>query len=156
MALKRIGIASDHGGFALKEFLKNELRENGFEVIDFGNSKLVPDDDYPDYVIPMANAVISKEVERGIAVCGSGVGACVAVNKIKGIRACLITDTFSAHQGVEDDDMNIICLGGRVLGHMIALELVHSFLEAQFVDVERHTRRLAKISELEAKSLDKT
>jgi ribose 5-phosphate isomerase B len=153
MTTKRIGIAADHGGFNLKEFLKTELRESGYEVTDFGNTKLMHDDDYPDYVIPMAKAVADSELDRGIAVCGSGVGACVAVNKINGIRASLINDTFSAHQGVEDDNMNIICLGGRVLGHLIALELVKSFLGAEFIGAERHLRRLEKIRELETKSL---
>ena len=151
MTLKRIGIAADHGGFDLKEYLISELRENGFEVIDFGNSRLKQDDDYPDYVIPMARAVANDELYRGIAVCGSGVGACVAVNKLRNIRACLINDTFSAHQGVEDDNMNVICLGGRVLGYHLAWEIVKVFLTARFTGAERHRRRLAKVAELESK-----
>ena len=149
MATKRIGIAADHGGFELKEYLKSKLHENGFEVVDFGNKQLKEDDDYPDYVVPMARAIASDELYRGIAVCGSGVGASVAVNKLKGIRACLINDTFSAHQGVEDDNMNVICLGGRVLGHLLAWEIVKTFLIARFTDAERHRRRLAKVTELE-------
>ena len=148
---KRIGIAADHGGFDLKEFLKGKLQEDGYEVVDFGNTMLKQDDDYPDYVVPMARAVANGELYRGIAVCGSGVGACVAVNKLKGIRACLINDTFSAHQGVEDDDMNVICLGGRVLGHLLAAEIVKTFLTARFIGAERHRRRLEKVAELESK-----
>jgi ribose 5-phosphate isomerase B len=145
----RIGIAADHGGFDLKEFLKKELQV-GFNVIDFGNVRLENEDDYPDFVIPMARSVANAEIFRGIAVCGSGVGACVAVNKLTGVRACLITDTFSAHQGVEDDNMNIICLGGRVSGTSIALEIVRTFLDAEFTGAERHKRRLAKVEKLES------
>lgn len=150
MTSKLIGMAADHGGFYLKEFLKDELRTSGYEIIDFGNDKLTQEDDYPDYVIPMARAVANGELYRGIAVCGSGVGACVAINKIRGIRACLINDPFSARQGVEDDNINIICLGGRVIGNELARELVNIFLSAQFSGEERHKRRLAKISELES------
>lgn len=151
MTHKRIGIATDHGGFALREYLLSELRKNGFEVVDFGNTRLEPDDDYPDYVVPMARAVANGDLFRGIAICGSGVGACVAVNKLKGIKACMISDTFSARQGVEDDNMNIICLGGRILNETLALELVKIFLSAQFSDAERHRRRLVKVAELESK-----
>jgi len=149
MIPNRIGIAADHGGFELKEYLKGKLTENGFEVVDFGNNRLSSDDDYPDYVVPMARAVALGDLYRGIAVCGSGVGACVAVNKLKDIRACLISDTFSAHQGVEDDNMNLICLGGRVLGNSLALEIVNEFLSAQFSGADRHLRRLAKVAKLE-------
>ena len=109
----RVGIAADHAGFALKEGLPKALRESGREVLDFGPSRLTPEDDYPDYVVPLARSVASGEVERGVAICGSGVGACVAANKVKGVRASLVHDIFSAHQGVEDDDMNVICLGAR-------------------------------------------
>lgn len=146
---KRIGIAADHGGFGLKEDLVNELRESGYEVIDFGNSVMKQDDDYPDYVIPLSRAVATGEVDRGIAVCGSGVGACVASNKVRGVRACLINDIFSAHQGVEDDNMNLICLGGRVTGFSLARELVKTFLEARFSGLERHVRRTGKVARLE-------
>ena len=145
----KIGFAADHGGFELKEFLKKELQDD-FEIIDFGNVRYENEDDYPDYVIPMARSVRNGDLFRGIAVCGSGVGACVAVNKLTGIRACLITDTFSAHQGVEDDNMNIICLGGRVVGSSIALEIVKTFLDARFTEAERHRRRLAKVENLES------
>lgn len=150
--LKRVGIAADHGGFGLKEILAGELRESGYEVIDFGNSILKEDDDYPDYVIPLARAVANHEVDRGIAVCGSGVGACVASNKVKGVRACLISDTFSARQGVEDDNMNLICLGGRVIGHSLARELIKTFLESRFSGLQRHVRRVGKVAGLENKS----
>jgi ribose 5-phosphate isomerase B len=147
---KRIGIATDHGGFILREYLLSKLRENGFEAVDFGNTMLEPDDDYPDYVVPMARAVANADLFRGIAICGSGVGACVAVNKLKGIRACMINDTFSARQGVEDDNMNIICLGGRVIDQSLAWDLVKIFLSAQFSNAERHRRRLVKVTELES------
>ena len=150
MASKSIGISADHGGFELKEFLKKKLIENGFDVSDYGNAELKEDDDYPDYVIPMAESVAKGQNERGIAVCGSGVGACIAINKINGVRACLITDSYSARQGVEDDDMNIICLGGRIMGNELAMELVKTFLSARFSGAERHKRRLAKVAKLES------
>ena len=149
MTKHRLGIAADHGGFELKEFLAEELSRLGYEITDFGNSRMEKDDDYPDWVIPMAQSIAKGNTDRGIAVCGSGVGACIAVNKVSGARACLITDPFSARQGVEDDNMNIICLGGRVTGKMLALELVKIFLSADFSGKERHLRRLAKVSEIE-------
>lgn len=145
----RIGIAADHGGYELKGLLISQLQDSGHEAVDFGAHELVTGDDYPDFVVPLARAVAVGEVERGIAVCGSGVGACVAVNKIAGIRAALITDSFSAHQGVEDDDMNIICLGGRITGYALAWDLVKIYLGAKFKGTERFKRRLAKITELE-------
>jgi ribose 5-phosphate isomerase B len=144
-----IGIAADHGGFELKQHLAGKLREAGHRVIDFGDDRSQPDDDYPDFVVPLARAVARGEVNRGVAVCGSGVGASVAANKVAGVRACLIHETFSAHQGVEDDDLNLICLGGLVVGHALAWELVETFLAARFSGAERHHRRLAKIAELE-------
>jgi ribose 5-phosphate isomerase B len=146
-----IGVAADHGGFELKLKLIDALKAAGHEVVDFGAKELVPGDDYPDVVIPLARAVANMEVFRGLAICGSGVGACVAANKIPGVRAALITDAFSAHQGVEDDDMNILCLGGRVTGFSLSWELVQTFLNAQFKGNERFVRRLAKISDLENK-----
>ena len=145
----KIGIAADHGGYDLKEKLKTWLLSLGHEIKDFGAYELNNTDDYPDFVIPMARAVSNKEAERGIAVCGSGVGASVAANKIAGVRAALINDHFSAHQGVEDDDLNILCLGGRVAGNMLAQELVQSFLSARFSGEERHLRRLQKVRQLE-------
>lgn len=147
--MKKIGIASDHGGYELKEYLKQELGNLGYDIIDFGNKSFEKDDDYPDYVIPLAEAIAGKQVQRGIAVCGSGVGACIVANKIKNVRACLICDTFSAHQGVEDDDMNLICLGGRITGSHLAAEIIKTFLNADFSGKERHRRRLDKISSLE-------
>ena len=146
----KIGVAADHAGFELKEYLLETLREEGYEVIDFGNTKLQPDDDYPDYVIPLAHAIADRTVNRGIAVCGSGVGACIVANKIARVRACLIHEKFSAQQGVEDDNMNMICLGGRVVDHKFALELTNIFLTAKFSNEERHKRRLEKVSELES------
>ncbi len=143
----KIGIASDHGGFELKEFLKEELHNNGFEITDFGNKTYDREDDYPDYVLPLAKALSKKKIERGVAVCGSGVGACIASNRIAGVRACLICDTFSAHQGVEDDNMNLICLGGRITGNQLALEIVSTFLSARFSGLKRHLRRISKIPE---------
>lgn len=141
-----IGIAADHGGFELRMHLLTVMREQGWGVIDFGDRELNPSDDYPDFVIPLARAVASGDVCRGIAVCGSGVGAAVAANRIAGVRACLIQDTFSARQGVEDDDLNMICLGGRVVGPALAWELVKVFLAADFSGEARHRRRLAKAS----------
>lgn len=146
----RIGIAADHGGFDLKARLIVEIKELGHEIVDFGASELVPEDDYPDYVVPLARAVAEGHVERGIAVCGSGVGAAVAANKVPGVHAALIHDCFSAHQGVEDDDMNLICLGGRVTGYNMALDLVKSFLAARFAEEDRFLRRLAKVADLES------
>ena len=148
---KLIGIASDHGGYELKEYLVGMLREAGHEVIEFGDRQPKLDDDYPDFVVPLARAVARGDVERGVAICGSGVGASVVANKVAGVRACLIHEAFSAHQGVEDDDLNMICLGGLVVGHALAWELVQTFLAARFSGAERHRRRLAKIANLENK-----
>ncbi|MDQ0477850.1 MULTISPECIES: RpiB/LacA/LacB family sugar-phosphate isomerase [Chryseobacterium] len=147
----KIGICADHGGFELKESLKAFLIKNQFEPIDFGAKELDDTDDFPDYVIPLARAVGSGAVCRGIAICGSGVGACIAANKVSGVRAALITECFSAHQGVEDDDMNLICLGGRITGYASAEELVLAFLNARFIGAERHLRRLKKIRDIENK-----
>jgi ribose 5-phosphate isomerase B len=149
----RIGIAADHGGFGLKEDLRGRLVAAGHEVVDFGARRIEQGDDYPDFVVPLARAVASGTVERGIAVCGSGVGASVCANKVPGVRAGLINDHFSAHQGVEDDHMNIICLGGRVTGTMVAWELVQTYLAADFSQAERHLRRLSKVAALEKKSI---
>jgi ribose 5-phosphate isomerase B len=148
--LMRLGIAADHGGFELKENLAARLRGLGYEVADFGAYEMSPDDDYPDFVIPLSRAVAAGEVERGLAVCGSGVGACVCGNKIKGVRACLIEDHFSARQGVEDDNMNVICLGGRIEGPELAWDLVQTFLAAEFSQAPRHVRRLGKVAKLES------
>ena len=146
----RIGIAADHGGYTLKSDIAGWLRGLGHEVVDFGADTFDPGDDYPDFIAPLARAVAGGQVERGIAVCGSGVGAAVAANKIAGVRAALITDMFSAHQGVEDDDLYLFCLGGRVVGPELARDLITTFLAARFSGAERHVRRLAKVRALEA------
>jgi ribose 5-phosphate isomerase B len=149
ISMKRIGIAADHAGFELKEFLVKMLAKAEYEVIDFGASEIKPADDYPDYVIPLARAISSGSISRGIAVCGSGVGACIIANKVAGVKACLIHETFSAKQGVEDDNMNMICLGGRVIDSSLAWTLTRIFLSAEFSGAERHLRRLTKVTELE-------
>ena len=146
-----VGIAADHGGFELKERLADDLRRANYEVLDYGAYELVPGDDYPDFVVPLAQAVAEGEVIRGIAICGSGVGASVAANKVPGVRACLIHEVYSAHQGVEDDNMNVICLGGRVVGYELAWDLIQAFLSTRYMDEERFQRRLAKIAALEKK-----
>ena len=145
----RIGIATDHGGFNLKEELVKQLREAGHELVDFGAHHLSEGDDYPDYVVPLAQAVAAGKVDRGVAICGSGVGASVCANKVHGIRAALIHDHFSARQGVEDDHMNILCMGGRTVGPAGAWDLVQTFLAANFSQAERHLRRLGKVALLE-------
>ena len=149
----RVGVATDHGGFSLKAELANRLRDAGHEVIDFGALQLNAGDDYPDFVVPMAQAVVAGKVERGVAVCGSGVGASVCANKIPGVRAALIHDHFSARQGVEDDHMNILCMGGRTVGPEVAWDLVQTFLAAEYSQAERHLRRLGKVASLEAARL---
>jgi ribose 5-phosphate isomerase B len=145
----RVGIATDHGGFSLKEEMVTQLRAAGHEVIDFGAQSLSPDDDYPDVVVPLAHAVAEGKVDRGVAICGSGVGASVCANKVPGIRAALIHDHFSARQGVEDDHMNILCMGGRTVGPAVAWDLVQTFLAAEFSQAERHLRRLKKVALIE-------
>ena len=147
----RVGIATDHGGFGLKEDILARLRAAGHEVVDFGAHALDSADDYPDFVVPLARAVAAGTVERGVAVCGSGVGASVCANKVQGVRACMIEDHFSARQGVEDDHMNLLCLGGRVVGPEVAWDLVETFLAAEFSQAERHLRRLGKVAALEAR-----
>jgi ribose 5-phosphate isomerase B len=148
-SLLRIGIAADHGGYDLKEYLATMLREAHYEVFDSGDGRPNPDDDYPEFVVPLARAVARGDVDRGVAICGSGVGARIATNKVRGVRACLIHECFSARQGVEDDDMNVICLGGHVVGNAVAWELVRTFLQSRFSGAERHRRRLAEVAHLE-------
>jgi len=145
----KIGFAADHGGYALKKLLMETFYRRGMQIRDFGADGLDPADDFPDYVIPLAQAVAEQAISRGIAICGSGVGACVAANKISGVRAALITDCYSAHQGVEDDNMNIICLGGRVTGEALAFQIVDMFLNARFKSTARYLRRLEKIAAVE-------
>jgi ribose 5-phosphate isomerase B len=151
--MMRVGIAADHGGFILKAELAESLRGAGYQVVDLGAHQLSPADDYPDFVIPLARAVAAGDVERGVALCGSGVGASIAANKVAGVRAGLIHDVFSARQGVEDDDMNVFCLGGKVIGSGLALELIETFLTARFSGAARHRRRLAKVRALECQEL---
>jgi ribose 5-phosphate isomerase B len=145
----RVGIATDHGGFTLKEQLVAQLRAAGHDVIDFGAHRLDPGDDYPDFVVPLAQGLVAGKVDRGVAVCGSGVGASVCANKVPGVRAALIHDHFSARQGVEDDHLNLLCMGGRTAGAAVAWDLVQTFLAAEFSQAERHLRRLGKVASLE-------
>jgi ribose 5-phosphate isomerase B len=147
----KIGIAADHAGFEYKEQLISKLIKEGYQVDDFGAAHYDPSDDYPDIVLPLGLALASGGVDKGIAICGSGVGVSIAANKIKGVRAALITDYYSAHQGVEHDDMNLMCLGGRVLGPMLIWEMVIAFLQAKFDKQERFQRRLDKVIALEEK-----
>ncbi|HZC35710.1 MAG TPA: RpiB/LacA/LacB family sugar-phosphate isomerase [Chthoniobacterales bacterium] len=145
----RIGIVTDHGGFTLKEEMVKRLGGTSHQVVDLGAHTYNQEDDYPDFVIPLANAVAEGRVDRGIAICGSGVGASVCANKIAGVRAALIHDHFSARQGVEDDHMNILCMGGRTVGPEVAWDLIETFLAAEFSQAERHLRRLSKVALLE-------
>jgi ribose 5-phosphate isomerase B len=147
--IMRIGIATDHGGFSLKEDLAARLRQAGHEVIDFGAHALEPGDDYPDFVTPLARAVAAGTLERGVAVCGSGVGASICACKIRGARASVVEDHFSARQGVEDDHMNIICMGARTIGPLLAWDLVETFLAAEYSQAPRHLRRIGKVAALE-------
>jgi ribose 5-phosphate isomerase B len=141
----KVGIAADHGGYEMKQKYIL-LCERGHQVVDFGNLLYARDDDYPDFAIPLARAVAAGVVKRGVLVCGSGIGASIAANKIEGVRAAVCHDDFSARQGVEDDDMNILCLGGLTTGIAVAWNCVRSFLAAKFSGEERHRRRLAKVS----------
>jgi len=146
-----IGFATDHGGYILRDPILRRLGDAGHKVEDFGAFNLDPADDYPDFVIPLARAVSHGEVERGIAICGSGVGASFSANKIPGVRAALIHESFSAHQGVEDDDMNLLCLGGRVIAFAMAWEIVDVYLAAVYKKTERFERRLTKVAAIECK-----
>ncbi|MBI5632175.1 MAG: ribose 5-phosphate isomerase B [Nitrospirae bacterium] len=144
----KIAIGSDHGGFHLKQEIISMLRKNRHTVINVGAHNDKPSD-YPDFALAVATQVIRGKAVRGIIVCGSGVGACIAANKIPGIRAAVCHDTFSARQGVEDDDMNVLCLGARVIGPNLAEEIISVFLAAKFSNAERHKKRLGKIAALE-------
>jgi ribose 5-phosphate isomerase B len=144
----KVAIAGDHAGFALKQILADELRKDGHEVVDLGAHDAVPSD-YPDYARALGKIVTTGQAERGILVCGSGVGACIAANKIRGIRAGICHDTYSGHQGVEHDDMNVLCLGSRVIGQAPALEIARAFLAARFTNEERHARRVKKVLDIE-------
>jgi ribose 5-phosphate isomerase B len=145
----RIAFAADHAGWPLRARVLDELAAAGHELVDCGSSEPVPGDDYPDAAAAVAAAITTGRAERGILVCGSGVGASVAANKVLGIRAALCHDSFSARQGVEDDNMNILCLGARVIGVELAADLVRDFLGARFSGAERHRRRLGKIAAME-------
>jgi len=144
-----VALGCDHAGFALKQGVAEAIRDAGHEVLDCGAFELMPGDDYPDFAAAVARAVLAGRAERGVIVCGSGVGASVAANKFPGIRSALCHDTFSAHQGVEDDSMNVLALGARVIGPSLAAELVGAFLRAEFSGAERHRRRLQKIADIE-------
>ena len=144
----KVGLAADHGGFEMKQQLAKLLAAEGHELVDFGNNVYDASDDYPDFAIPLARAVAKGDVERGVLLCGSGVGASVAANKVVGARAALCHDDYSARQGVEDDDLNIICLGGRTTGLAVAWDCVKSFLAARFSGADRHRRRLAKVNSI--------
>ena len=146
----KIGIAADHGGYEMKQKIYILLGAIGHQVVDFGNLQYDRDDDYPDFAIPLARAVAVGVVERGVLLCGSGIGASIAANKIEGVRAAVCHDDFSARQGVEDDDMNILCLGGLTTGVAVAWNCVKSFLAAKFSAGERHRRRLAKVAAIPA------
>lgn len=145
----RIAIGADHGGFDLKQELKVLLSSQGHEVEDVGAHRLEPTDDYPDFTLAVAKIVANRGAERGIMICGSGVGASVAANKVKGVRASVCHDTYSAHQGVEHDDMNVLCLGARIVGLELAWELAAEFLAANYSGEERHQRRLDKVLDME-------
>ena len=146
----RVVVGSDHGGFPLKGEITALLRELGHEAVDVGAHTYDALDDYPDFAKAVCEAVLAGQGERGIIICGSGIGACVAANKHRGIRAGVCHDTYSAHQGVEHDDMNVLCLGARVVGGSVAAELVGAFVSARFTAEERHARRLAKVLSIEA------
>jgi ribose 5-phosphate isomerase B len=145
----RIAVGTDHGGFLIKQTVVDTLNELGHEVVDLGAHSLDPKDDYPDFAIAVGRAVQSGEAERGIAICGSGVGVVIAANKLKGVRACLCHDTYSAAQGVQHDDMNVLGLGGRIIGPALARELVIAFVNARFAQAERFQRRMDKVKALE-------
>jgi ribose 5-phosphate isomerase B len=148
-----IVVAADHGGFSLKQMLIPLLQGDGHKVIDLGANEFLQDDDYPDYAEKVAREVNSGNARRGILICGSGAGACIAVNKVPGIRASVCHDTYSARQAVEDDNMNVLCLGARVLGLSLALELSRTFLCTSFRDEPRYQRRLEKVTEIERRAL---
>lgn len=148
----KVIIGSDHAGFQYKLVLVEFLKEQGFEILDVGAHELVPDDDYPDYAEKVANALLQKKGDRGILICGSSVGVSIAANKFQGIRAGVCHDTYSAHQAVEHDDVNILCLGERIIGIALAKDICLSFLQARFSNADRHVKRLAKIKKLEERN----
>ena len=145
----RVAVAADHAGYALKGEIVSWLESEGHQITDLGAHDLDPDDDYPDFAVAVAGTVSKGEAERGIVVCGSGVGACITANKVKGIRACLCHDTYSAKQGVEHDDMNVICVGGRIIGIDLTKAVLQAFLGACFIPEPRFQRRLDKMIRVE-------
>ena len=144
----RIVVGSDHGGYALKQDVADGLRRDGHDVLDIGTHSVEPVD-YPDFAEAVGTAVIEGRAERGVLICGSGVGACVAANKLPGVRAAICHDSYSAHQGVEHDNMNVLVLGGRIVGPALARDLVRAFVGARYTAEERHVRRLGKVAALE-------
>jgi RpiB/LacA/LacB family sugar-phosphate isomerase len=150
--MMRVAISSDHAGFSIKDEVINFVQESGHDVIDLGTYDQTPVD-YPDFVLKVARAILEKQADRGIVVCGSGVGACIAANKVDGIYAAICHDTYSAHQGVEHDNVNVLCLGGRIIGLELAREIVNAFLGAEFSAEERHLRRFKKVLAIEKKHL---
>jgi ribose 5-phosphate isomerase B len=152
----RVAVGADHAGVPLNQTVIDELRKLGHDVVDLGTHDASQPDDYPDYAAEVAAKVVAGDCDRGILVCGSGVGVTVAANKVLGIRACMCHDTYSAHQGVEHDDMNVLCIGSRVVGRELALEFVRAFMNARFSGEERHRRRLNKIVALEQKMRGKS
>ncbi len=145
----RIAVGADHGGYSIKADIIQFLKGMGHEIADVGAHTLDLADDYPDFTKAVAESVASGKTDRGVVICGSGVGACVAANKVRGVRACVCHDTYSAHQGVEHDDMNVLCLGARIIGIELAKELVESFVHAKFSGEERHKRRMRKVLDME-------
>lgn len=146
----KVVISADHGGFPIKDELAELLKSLGHEVVDLGAHRIEPHDDYPDYARYVGQAIQHDQADRGVLICGSGVGACVAANKMKGVRAGLCHDTYSAHQGVEHDDINVLCLGARIIGPALATELVTAFMSASFTGEDRHARRLQKVKAMES------
>ena len=145
----RIAVACDHAGFPLKEIVLKTIRELGYEVLDLGTHS-TESVDYPDFTRKLGNAIQNNEAQRGVLICGSGVGACIAANKMRGIYAAICHDTYTAHQGVEHDDMNVLCLGGRIVGPAVVVELVRAFVTAQFSSEPRHLRRVNKVRAIES------
>ena len=149
----KVAVGADHAGFELKGEIVRWLESEGHQVDDIGAHELDPDDDYPDFAVAVAGSVLTGDSERGIVICGSGVGACITANKVKGIRACLCHDTYSARQGVEHDDMNVVCIGGRVIGIELTKVVLEAFLNANFIPEPRFLRRLEKLDRVEQNGL---
>ena len=149
----KVAVGADHAGFELKGDIVKWLESEGHQVNDIGAHELDPDDDYPDFAVAVAGSVLKGDSERGIVICGSGVGACITANKVKGIRACLCHDTYSTRQGVEHDNMNVVCIGGRVIGIELTKVVLESFLNANFLPEPRFQRRLDKLNQVEQNGL---